>query len=423
MIHKERKFFYILLAVIAALLFILTLRVRHISYLHRETGKTGIDTLFEVKMISPNYYIKSGLVGGDLKMEKGVVNPGDHLTSLLPDFVSPAIIDEIFRSSVGIFNFNRLISGKTYYLFYSDSGILRNFIYEPGKLDFIMVSMGDTIIAFRGRKEVETRTTICSGTIKTSLWDVIAQKNISPEVITGLSEIYAWAIDFYRLQKGDSFTVVYEHYLIHEESAGMGKILAASFTHRGKDYFSFRFEQDGEEGYYDLDAKSLKMPFLKAPLKYSRISSGFSKKRFHPVLKRFRAHQGIDYAAPKGTPVMAVGNGTISEAGYSAGNGNYVKIRHNNSYSTQYLHLSRFGKGIRKGVSVTQGQIIGYVGSTGLATGPHLCYRFWKEGVQIDPMKLKIPPSESVNEKYIAEFDSVKKAMVEKLKAQDNYLF
>jgi murein DD-endopeptidase MepM/ murein hydrolase activator NlpD len=202
-----------------------------------------------------------------------------------------------------------------------------------------------------------------------------------------LSEIYAWTIDFYRIQKGDAFKVFFEEHFVEGNSIGIGRILSSSFSQGGKTVKAYYFENGEEKGYYDAEGNSLKKAFLKAPVKFSRISSGYSTKRLHPVLKTVRPHYGTDYAAPHGTPIMAVGDGTVTEARYTGGNGNYVKIRHNKSIETQYLHMSRFADGVRPGKRVSQGDIIGYVGSTGLATGPHVCFRFWKNGKQVDHRK------------------------------------
>jgi murein DD-endopeptidase MepM/ murein hydrolase activator NlpD len=230
-----------------------------------------------------------------------------------------------------------------------------------------------------------------------------------------LSEIYAWAVDFYRIQKGDMFKVIYEEKLVEDEVIGMGRVIAAYFQHYGDDYYAVYFEQGNAADYFDENAKSLRRAFLKAPLKYSRISSRFSMKRFHPVQKRYKPHLGTDYAAPRGTPIMATGDGKVVKSGYTKGNGNYVKIRHNSVYSTQYLHMQKIKSGIKRGVRVRQGEVIGYVGSTGLATGPHVCYRFWKNGSQVDALKIKVPPSLPVDKKYIEAYDSLKVKMVAEL--------
>jgi len=221
-------------------------------------------------------------------------------------------------------------------------------------------------------------------------------------------------VNFYKLHKGDKFKVIYDDLVVEGKSVGIKKIHAAYFEHRNKKYYAFNFKKAGND-YYDEKGQTLKKAFLRTPLKYSRISSRYTLKRYHPVLKRNKPHLGTDYAAPKGTPIRSVGDGVIIAASYSRYNGNFVKIKHDNIYSTQYLHMSRRAKQIRKGRKVKQGQIIGYVGSTGLATGPHLCYRFWKNGKQVDPYKEEIASSHPIESNYRKEFNLLKNHLKEKL--------
>ncbi len=228
----------------------------------------------------------------------------------------------------------------------------------------------------------------------------------SPALTQELSEIYAWSIDFFKLQKGDRFAVtINERFISDTIYAGLESIEAAYFETKGDKRYAFPFKQEPtakRADYYDEEGKVLKSMFLKAPLKFSRISSRFSPRRFHPVQKRWKAHNGTDYAAPTGTPIMTTASGTVIAAGYTSGNGNYVKVRHNGTYTTQYLHMSKIK--VRKGQHVNQGDIIGLVGSTGLATGPHVCYRFWKNGVQVDALKQKLPTSQPMADKYKPKF-------------------
>jgi murein DD-endopeptidase MepM/ murein hydrolase activator NlpD len=230
-----------------------------------------------------------------------------------------------------------------------------------------------------------------------------------------LSEIYAWSIDFYRIQKNDAFKVVFEERFVDGVSVGIGEIKYAYFKHRKEDNYAIWFEQDQIGDYYDQDNRSLRKAFLKAPLKFSRISSRYTKKRFHPVQKRFKAHLGTDYAAPTGTPIRTVADGTVIAAKYSKYNGNYVKVKHNGTYTTQYLHMSKIKSGIRKGKRVRQGDVIGYVGATGLATGPHLCYRFWKNGKQVDPYKQKMPASKPISKGNTEKYNEIKKRVIKEL--------
>jgi murein DD-endopeptidase MepM/ murein hydrolase activator NlpD len=211
-----------------------------------------------------------------------------------------------------------------------------------------------------------------------------------------LADVYAWTIDFYGLQKGDNFTVTYEEVYVEQKMIGIDKILASRFQHNGKDFFAYRFEQNGKGEFFDEKGQSLQRSFLKAPLKFSRISSRFSKSRMHPILRIARPHYGVDYSAPKGTPVVALGDGRVQEVTYKGGYGKFVSIRHNSVYTTTYAHLSGYARGIKAGMHVSQGQVIGYVGSTGLSTGPHLDFRVYKNGSPTDPLRMESPPAKPV---------------------------
>ncbi len=236
-----------------------------------------------------------------------------------------------------------------------------------------------------------------------------------PLLTNVLVDIFAWQVDFFRIQKGDLFKVILEEQVIDGEMVGIQRVVAAYFEHYDVPYYAIHFDQEGENEYFDENGSSLRKAFLKAPLNYYRIRSRFSLKRFHPVLKRYKAHLGTDYVADTGTPIRTVGDGVITEATYKRNNGNYVKIRHNSTYSTQYLHMSKIASGIRPGVKVTQGQTIGYVGSTGLATGPHLCFRFWQNGRQVNPMSVELPPSRPIKENYQLAFFHLRDEMVSRL--------
>ena len=234
------------------------------------------------------------------------------------------------------------------------------------------------------------------------------KQGADPLLAIELSEIYAWTIDFYRIQKGDAFEILYLENYVEGQSIGVDKILSCTFTHFNKPFQAYFFEGENEKGFFDEKGNNLKKAFLKAPVKFSRISSGYSRRRFHPVQKRFKAHLGTDYAAPKGTPIVAVGDGVISQARYKANNGNYVKMRHNSVYETQYLHMSKIKNGIRPGVRVSQGDVIGYVGSTGLATGPHVCFRFWKNGTQVNHRNEELPASDPLTQTSRPAFTKLK---------------
>ncbi len=230
-----------------------------------------------------------------------------------------------------------------------------------------------------------------------------------------MEDIYSCQIDFFSIQPNDSFKVVYQEISVDGVPASSGKILSADFIHRQENFYAFYFNDEKDNGYYDDKGNSLKRMFLKAPLKFFSISSRFSMNRFHPILHVNKAHLGTDYAAPAGTPIMTVGTGVVLEASFSSGNGNYVKVKHNATYTTQYLHMSHFAKGIHKGSSVVQGQVIGYVGSTGLATGPHVCFRLWKNGAQVNPLKQTYQSVNPISKEKRQTFELVKKERTDKL--------
>jgi murein DD-endopeptidase MepM/ murein hydrolase activator NlpD len=336
---------------------------------------------------------------------------------LLPYGVPYASIDKIARASKEVFDVRKLGVGKPYTIFCrkDSTGYAMCFIYEPNARDYVVFNLQDSLHIYKGQKEIEKRTKYVKGTVNSSLYVDLKKQGADPVLAIELSEIYAWTIDFYRIQKGDAFEILYTENFVEGQSIGVDRVLSCTFTHDNKPFQAFYFEGENEKGFFDEKGRNLKKAFLKAPVKFSRISSGYSNRRFHPVQKRFKAHLGTDYAAPKGTPIVAVGDGVISEARYKANNGNYVKMRHNSVYETQYLHMSKIKSGIKPGVRVSQGDVIGYVGSTGLATGPHVCYRFWKNGKQVNHRTQELPASDPLSEaskpaylQLISEMDSLK---------------
>lgn len=343
------------------------------------------------------YHMEEGRVGrnqtlSDLLQPFGLSMQQIYHISLLPD----SLIDE------------RKIKQGNRYVFYSQPDSLSMdrlqahsvFIYEKDHLNFVAISIEpDTLWARNGQKPVDTRLLSSSGIIETSLWESMVSDDVNPMLAVELSEVFAWSIDFFGIQQGDQYKVIYEESFVDSTSLGINKILGAWFYHNQTDFWAIPFVQDDIRSFFDEEGNSLRKAFLKAPLRFSRISSGFSHSRYHPVLKIRRPHHGVDYAAPTGTPVQTVGDGVIITVGYQkGGGGNYVKIKHNSVYSTTYMHLSGFGKGVRQGVYVKQGDVIGYVGSSGLSTGPHLDFRFYKNGSAVNPLKVEAPPVEPVHE-------------------------
>ena len=328
--------------------------------------------------------------------------------------VSYAEVTRIARQAAPDFEVRRLGAGKSYRIYEdAEHGRPRYFVYQPDAIGYTVLDLGgDSVHVRTGERTVQFVRREASGEIRTSLYDALNEAGVNPTLAFDLSEVFAWQIDFYRIRKGDRFDVVYEEKQIDGQTVSLGKILAARFTHRGEPFYGIYFEQDGRGDYFDEDGESLRKALLKAPLRYRRISSRYTKRRFHPVQKRYKAHLGTDYAAAPGTPVRSVGDGKVLEAGYSRYNGNWVKVRHNTKYTTGYLHFSNIADGIEPGAKVEQGQVIGYVGSTGLATGPHLCYRFWKNGRQVDPLKEEMPSSDPVEARHLAAYNRVKRALL-----------
>jgi|TARA_B100000809_G_scaffold78702_1_gene76617 murein DD-endopeptidase MepM/ murein hydrolase activator NlpD len=364
--------------------------------------------------------IEYGIVTDSFQVTRGIIKPGQVLGEILyRNHIDHTQIDKIVKASKGIFDVKRAKAGQPFTVFCTkdSNAIAKCFIYEESATNYIVFDLRDGIQVYRGEKEVEIRMRTASGEITSSLWNAIMDNNMSPALVMELSNIYAWTIDFFRIQKGDKFKVFYEERFVEDEFVGIGRVWAAKFIHQGEDFYAFYFREEGENfgDYFDEESKTLRKAFLRAPLNFSRISSKYSKRRRHPVTGRVKPHLGTDYAAPKGTPILTTANGSIVVASYTRNNGNFVKIRHNNTYTTQYLHMSKIKSGIRKGVHVKQGDIIGYVGSTGLATGPHVCYRFWKNGRQVDPYKEKLPPSEPMKEQSKEPFQLVKDSLIQYL--------
>ena len=293
----------------------------------------------------------------------------------------------------------------------------RYFVYEESVKEYVVFDLLNNYAAVRGCNPAEWRSAEVAGVVNSSLWVAMQESNASPQLAVLLSHIFGWSIDFFGIQKGDEFRLIYSQEYVEEKPLNNFRIEAASFRASDSTVYAIPFVQDGEELFYNADGNSLEGAFLKAPLDYYRISSRFSNSRFHPVLKRYRAHHGVDYAAPVGTPVYAVGSGKVIAKAYQAGGGgNYVKIRHNSTYVTTYMHLSRFAKGLKVGDAVKQKQVIGYVGSTGISTGPHLDFRVHENGKPINPLTIKSQPKKPISEANKPAFNAVCDSLVGRLK-------
>jgi murein DD-endopeptidase MepM/ murein hydrolase activator NlpD len=357
------------------------------------------------EVVEPSY--EYNILVDSFNVTKGFVKRGQTMGEILYlNHIDHFEINKIVKKSKGIFDVRRVNTGKKYTVICASDSTRKAqyFIYEIDATNYVVFDLRGEIDVYKGKKPVTVKLKTASGIIKSSLWLTMEEQKLSPKLTAELSTIYAWTIDFFKIQKNDGFRVYYEDKYIDGEYIGIGRLLAAEFTHKGQDFYSFYYKENENFGdYYDEQGKTLRKAFLMAPVDYKRISSRYSKRRKHPVTGRWKGHFGTDYAAEKGTPIWSTANGTIIAATYTKNNGNYVKVRHNGTYTTQYLHMSKIKPGIRKGVFVKQGDIIGYVGSTGLATGPHVCYRFWKNDKQVDPFKQKLPPGDPIkNENRVA---------------------
>lgn len=300
-----------------------------------------------------------------------------------------------------------------HYMTFSDPEIPEKIAYvafAKSQTEYAVIDLGrDSVIAYEYNKPITYKRHYAEGTLNTSLWNVLKASGANPLLALKISDVFAWQIDFFDIKNGDSFEVIYDVAYIDDTTAlHVASIEGAIFKHQGKEYTAIPFTQDSIFEYFDAEGNSLRKAFLKAPLDFFRITSRFTNSRFHPVLKRYRAHHGVDYAAPVGTPVKSIGAGTIIAKGYESGGGNYIKIKHNSVYTTSYMHLSKFAKNIQVGSHVQQGQEIGYVGSTGLSTGPHLDFRVYKNGQPIDPLTMEAPPSLPIKPELADSFRIVK---------------
>ncbi len=350
-----------------------------------------------------------GLPIDSFRVDTGYVKSGETLGGIMSRLGADRKQQtQIATLSSDVFDVRKLRPGKTYYgLYQPDStGVERlcYWIYVASVREATVLDMRDKIHAEKHEKPIIYKLRQADAVIESSLWNAMTKNDLPVELALELSDIYAWTIDFFGLQKGDSIRVLFDEVYVDTLRTGIGQIYACNFYHGRQWQQAYYFEAGELHTYFDENGKSLRKAFLKAPLNYKRISSRFTYARKHPVLKIVRPHTGVDYAAPMGTPVSAIGDGIVIEKGYKGQAGNMVKIKHNSTYTTAYLHLSKYGAGIAQGTRVHQGQVIGYVGSTGASTGPHLDFRVWKNGTPVDPLKMESPPADPVPAKYMPEF-------------------
>ncbi|WP_422083114.1 peptidoglycan DD-metalloendopeptidase family protein [Ulvibacterium sp.] len=366
--------------------------------------RTEMDNVEVAIVEAPVAIKKFGFDLSNFKVQQDTVKRGDSFGELMlqhkVDYPKIAKISQDFRDT---FDVRKIRVGKPYFILKSKdtTETTQFFIYENDRINYTVVDLRDSVMAYKDKKEVKYVEREASGVIETSLSEAILDQGIDYNVTNSLSEIYAWTIDFFRLQKGDKFKVIYkEKYINDSIYAGCEPIEAAYFEHNGKPIYAFAYESDSLKNiidYFDEEANNLRRTFLRAPVKFSRISSRYNlKRRIRYYGNRIRPHRGTDYAAPIGTPIMATADGTVTESTRRGGNGKYVKIRHNGTYSTQYLHMKK--QKVKRGEFVRQGDVIGWVGMTGNTSGPHVCYRFWKNGRQVDPLREELPKAEPLAE-------------------------
>lgn len=388
-----------------------------------ERSAVSIKTEIAVdSLITPKYEPKRlyGIIVDSMIVIEDRIKRNQNISEILNAYnISFQKIYNLANSSKDVFDVRKVVPNRKYTLIcYPDSlKTVKAMVYEPSPTEYVVFNLDDSVSVHKIEKEIVTVERELAGTIEYSLAVTMDELGASPQLTNDFVDVFAWQIDFFRLQKGDNFKIVYDELQVEGQTIGIGQIKGVYFKHYDMDYYAYYFDQGSGIDYFDDEGNSLRKALLKYPLDFTRISSRYSGSRYHPVQKRYKAHLGTDFAAPRGTPIRAVGDATVIEAQYGKYNGNYVKLKHNGTFTTQYLHMSKIASGVRAGTRVRQGQTIGYVGSTGLATGNHLCYRFWKNGVQIDALKVQLPPSEPIAESNHSKFDEVKEEMKMQLDA------
>ncbi|MCM4155131.1 peptidase M23 [Gramella sp. AN32] len=372
------------------------------------------------KVEAPPVIREYGMVLNDFDVVRDTVKSGDFFGGIMDKYgVDPGTVYQISEKVKDTFNPAKIRAGNKYLILKSKdtASTPEYFIYENDRIHYTVVSLKDSVYATNRSRPVTIKQKELSGVITSSLSEAMEAQGVSHLLVYELSNIYQWSIDFFKLQKGDQFKMVYrEKYIDDTVFVGVEEIEAAVFNHSEKPFYAFNYLSDsisGKPSFYDEEAKALQSFFLKAPLNYSRISSRFTQRRFHPVQKRWKAHLGTDYAAPYNTPIVSTANGRVIASSYTSGNGNYVKIQHDSKYTTQYLHMTK--RAVRNGQYVKQGDVIGYVGSTGLATGPHVCYRFWVNGKQVDPFRQNLPSAKHIENEYKDQYFAFIKPLKEEL--------
>ena len=391
------------------------------------SAEKGSDEIAHKEVVEPTYLYGINIDGYEIVND--TVRMGETVGGILGRRgVSAVKVDRLDKESKEIFPLRKIRADNAYTTFtrsYTDSlgehSVLDYIVYHKNAIDYVVFGfVGDSISISLGSRPVDIVRKRCDASITSSLWGTIMEQNLPYALAAEFEDIYQWTVDFFGIQPGDSFKVVYDEKMVDGESVGIGRIWGAEFVHGGKQYYAIPYAQDGKLRYWEANGESLRKQFLKAPLKYTRISSKFSKARLHPVYKVYRPHHGVDYAAPSGTPVHAVADGTVTFRGWDkGGGGNTLKIKHAGNMETGYLHLKSFAKGISVGTRVSQGQLIGYVGSTGASTGPHLDFRIKKNGTPIDPLKMVQEPAEPISSANKAAFEAIRDRVIAELEGSE----
>lgn len=366
-----------------------------------------------------------GICIDSLNVEHFEIRNGDNPSIIFSRLGFSALeADSISKASASVLDPTRIKAGMHYCTFTTRDSIakIQYIAFAKTMTDYAIIDLRKRPIeAYTFNKPITLKRKSVNGTITSSLWNIIKQQGADPLLAIKIADVFAWEIDFFDVKEGDSFQVIYNEAYIDDTTAlSISSIEGALFTHQGKDYYAIPFMQDSSMQFFDLEGNSLRKAFLKAPLDFYRITSRFTNARFHPILKRYRAHHGVDYAAPTGTPVRTIGDGSVIFKGYTNGGGHTIKIKHNSVYTTSYMHLSRYAKGLSVGQRVKQGEEIGYVGSTGLSTGPHLDFRVYKNGDPINPLDMEAPPSEPIKPELRDSFNIVKNRIISELDSLKN---
>ena len=380
-----------------------------------------------VQNVEPEYLYGIDITGYTITND--TVRSGETVGGILGRRgVSPVMVDRLDKAAVDVYPLRKIRADKAYTTFMrtecdslGQREVLDYLVYHIDAIEYVTFGFHrDSVSVTRGQNPVEVVRQRREAVINSSLWGAIMEQDMPYALAAEVEDIYQWTVDFFGIQAGDSFTVIYDEKFVNGTSVGIGRVWGALFNHGGKQYYAIPYAQEeGKLRYWEYNGESLRKQLLKAPLKYTRISSKFSNSRLHPVHKVYRPHHGVDYAAPSGTPVHSVADGTVVFAGWGGGGGNTLKIKHAGNLQTGYLHLKSFAKGIKVGTKVSQGQLIGYVGSTGTSTGPHLDYRIWKNGTPIDPLKVPQEPAEPIASAHKARFEALRDRVVAELEGRE----